>query len=323
MNIENKVDLVEKEKEPVRIATIIGIVSVVLNLLLGVTKIIIGKIVDSSAVFSDGVHGTGDVLTTVIAVISVWIAAKKKNNKYNYGYERWASIACVILSVILFITAGEIIVESTESLITSLQSDTVVETKAFSSMWWVSLSLAIGSIVVKAMMFFITMYGAKKAKSKAMVADAWHQTIDALSSVAAIIALLGYIWLPNKNILDSIFTYPIAIMVIFVALETFKTATKELTDHAIDSEKLEEVKEVLYKVVKKEEVKLIHSRIFSEKFYLEIYLLQDENMTLKDSDDISDKIKEALFNKFDDLKNVYVIIEPNDDQHKKQEEYIR
>ena len=73
--------LEDHEKEPVKIATIIGIISVILNLLLGITKIVIGRIASSSAVFSDGVHGTGDVLTTVIAVISVWIAAKKKNKK--------------------------------------------------------------------------------------------------------------------------------------------------------------------------------------------------------------------------------------------------
>ena len=84
MNKERKAGIEEQEKEPVKIATIIGIISVVLNLLLGVTKIIVGRVVSSSAVFSDGVHGTGDVLTTIIAVISVWIAARKRNNKYNY-----------------------------------------------------------------------------------------------------------------------------------------------------------------------------------------------------------------------------------------------
>lgn len=323
MNQERKAGIEEKEKEPVRIATIIGIISVVLNLLLGVTKIVVGRIVSSSAVFSDGVHGTGDVLTTIIAVISVWIAARKRNNKYNYGYERWASIASLILSVILFVTAGEIIVESSQSLIALIQGGETEETIAFTSMWYVSLALAIASIVIKGVMFFITMYGAKKAHSKAMKADAWHQIVDAFSSIAAIIALFGYVWLPNNNFLDSLFTYPIAIMVIIIGIETFATAAKELTDHAISQDKMEEVKKVLYTVVKKEDVKLIHSRIFSEKFYLDIYLLQDKSMTLEESDSIADKVKEAIFASFDDCKNVYVIVEPNDDTHRKQEENVR
>lgn len=323
MNEERKAGIEEKEKEPVRIATIIGIISVILNLLLGITKIVVGRLVSSSAVFSDGVHGTGDVLTTIIAVISVWIAARKRNNKYNYGYERWASIASLILSVILFVTAGEIIIESSHSLIEIIKGSETEETIAFTSMWYVSLSLAIASIVVKGIMFFITMYGAKKAHSKAMKADAWHQIVDAFSSIAAIFALFGYVWLPKNNFLDSLFTYPIAIMVIVIGIETFTTAAKELTDHAIANEKMEEVKKVLYTVVKKEDVKLIHSRIFSEKFYLDIYLLQDKNMTLEESDDVADKVKNAIFASFDDCKNVYVIVEPNDEIHRKQEENVR
>lgn len=322
MNHNRIETLEEKEKDPVRIATIIGVISVILNLCLGLTKIIIGKVVNSTAVFSDGVHGTGDVLTTVIAVVSVWIAAKKKNKQYNYGYERWASIGSVVLAVILFITAGEIIVESTHGIIDLAHGHSEVGTEAFSTMWWVSLSLALGSIAVKLIMFFITMYGAKKAHSKAMVADAWHQIIDALSSLAAIIALLGYIWLPN-NYLDPIFTYPIAIMVIWVGIETFLPATKELTDHAISEDKMKEVKATLYTIVDKEHVKMISSRMFSEKFYLEVFLLEDENMTLKESDSLSDKIKNTLLDKFDDLKNVFVIVQPNDEYHRNQKEYIR
>lgn len=312
---KNKIEIVESEKEPVKIATIIGIITVVLNLLFGITKIIIGKVISSSAVFSDGIHGTGDVLTTIIAVISVWIAAKKKNKKYNYGYERYASITCVILSILLFVTAFEIIVESSENLLNIFQNNENESLEAYSTLWWISFSLSLASIILKIVMFFITMYGAKKAHSKAMQTDAWHQIIDALSSIAAIIALLGYIWL-DKNYLDPIFTYPIAIMVIMVGVETLKQATKELTDHAIDKDKLEEVKNIIKEIVPENQIKMINSRIFSEKFYLDIYILEDENMTLKESDAISDKIKKELFSKFDDLKNAYVIIEPNNEEHR-------
>ena len=81
---------------------------------------------------------------------------------------------------------------------------------------------------------------------------------------------------------------------------------------------MNEVKEVIYTVVKPEEVKLIHSRIFSEKFYLDIYLLLDSSLSLAASDEIADQIKAALFDKFDNMKNAYVIIEPDDEKHRHQ-----
>lgn len=322
--MSDKIELEEKEKEPVRTITIIGGITVVLNLLLGVSKIIIGKMMGFTSVFSDGIHGTGDVLTTIIAVVSVWVAARKKDNKYNYGHERWASIACIVLSVILFAMAFEILTESTETLIDILTATSSKDEQvAYSSLWWVSMILAIVSVVLKEIMFWVTMYGAKKAKSQAMKVDAWHQRIDALSSIAAIFALCGYVWMPEKNILDPIFSYPIVAMVIWVGVETFVQAAKELTDHAIDADKMNAVKKTLYALVPEHQVKLIRSRIFSEKFYLDIFLLENPDSTLKSCDDLADKIRGAIFQEFPDCKNVYVIFEPDDEDHRNQIETIR
>lgn len=321
MNTDN---LEEKEKEPVRTATIVGIVSILLNLVLGISKIAIGRIMGFQSVFSDGVHGTGDVLTTIIAVVSIWIAAYKKNDKYNYGHERWSSIAGIVLSILLFATAFTIVSEAIVSLLPGQENarhgidneGVVVNTPLF----WVSMGLSIASVVIKEIMFYVTYYGAKKAHSTAMKADAWHQRVDALSSIAAIIALCGYYWLPEDNILDPILSLPIAIMVVIIGVKTFAKSARELTDHAIPAEKMSAVLSVIETIVPKESIKLVRSRIYSEKFYLDLIVFMDPNTSLKEADDLSDRIKQALFEKFDDLKDVYVGIEPDDEKHREQEE---
>ncbi len=308
----------EKEKSSVKFATVIGIVSIVLNLVLGISKITIGRIMGFDSVFSDGIHGTGDVLTTLIATISVWVAASKKSDKYNYGHERWASIAGIVLAVILFVTALEIITEATESIVSGESG--VEADVAYSTLWWVSMGLSIASVAIKFVMFAITLHGAKKAHSTAMRADAYHQVIDAFSSIAAIVALLGYIWLPENNIIDPILSYPIALMVISVGVETFKKSANELTDKAVDKETLEKVTETIHEIVPENQIKLIKSRIYADNFYLDIYLLADENTTLKETDELADQIKARLFEEFEELKDVYVIIEPNDEVHRIQED---
>ncbi|MCI1734819.1 MAG: cation diffusion facilitator family transporter [Bacilli bacterium] len=317
------IEIDEKYQSSVKTATIIGAVTVVLNLLLGVSKMVVGKLFGYSAVFSDGVHGTGDILTTLIAVISVWIASGKKNNKYNYGRERWSSICCVVLAVILFVTAGTILTETIQDIVALAQGEASKQAAALSTEWWVSMSLSIAGVVLKEAMFWITLNGAKKAHSTAMKADAWHQRIDALSSVAAIIALCGCFWLPDNNYLDPIFSLPIVIMVFMIGLEVFKKAAHELTDHAIDDEKLKAVKASLYHVVPETQVKLIRSRIYQEKFYLDIFVLAPVSQTLEEADHLSDAIRAQLFKDFDDLKDVYVIIEPDNDTHRKQVETLR
>lgn len=315
---KNKIDLVPSEKEPVKVATIIGIITALLNLGLGVSKRIIGKTMGYNAVFSDGIHSTGDVLTTIIAVISVWVAAKKSSRTYNYGHERWASIACLVLAIILFVTAGEIIIESSESLAEILkEGNNGPSSNVGSPFFYASLSLAIASVAIKFIRFFITRYGAKKAHSKARVADAWHQIIDALSSIAAIIALTGFYYRNGKNILDPILSYPIAVRVIFIGIETFKQSTRELTDHAIDHDKRKEVKDILSKYIERSKIKEVKSRIFSEKFYLDIVLLEDQEKTLKEADRLSDQRKEDLRKHFDNLKDVTIRTIPDNPEHQK------
>ena len=186
-----------------------------------------------------------------------------------------------------------------------------------SPFFYASLSLAIASVAIKFIRFFITRYGAKKAHSKARVADAWHQIIDALSSIAAIIALTGFYYRNGKNILDPILSYPIAVRVIFIGIETFKQSTRELTDHAIDHDKRKEVKDILSKYIDRSKIKEVKSRIFSEKFYLDIILLEDQEKTLKEADRLSDQRKEDLRKHFDNLKDVTIRTLPDNPEHQK------
>ena len=51
--------------------------------------------------------------------------------------------------------------------------------------------------------------------------------------------------------------------------------------------------------------------------------MMEKGLSLEESDAISDQIKEALFARFDDLKDVYVIIEPDDERHRTQIEASR
>ena len=60
------------------------------------------------------------------------------------------------------------------------------------------------------------------------------------------------------------------------------------------------------------------TQIFILTAIIDIYLLLDSSLSLAASDEIADQIKAALFDKFDNMKNAYVIIEPDDEKHRHQ-----
>lgn len=318
-----KINIDEKDKAPIKVVTIVSTISIVLNLLLGIGKIVVGLILNSSSVYSDGVHSTGDVLVTLIALLSVWIAAIKYDERYNYGHERWASVATLILSIIIFTVAFEILIESTTSLVSILTSQNPESVDPTSPLWFASVFLTGGSIVIKVVMFFTTYYAAKRAKSNAEKVEAFHQLIDALSSLAALASLIAILLIKDTkkaNLMDPILSYPIVIMIVCVGIEAFKKGSFELTDRAIDSDTKNKVKNILIEFISEDRIKLIKSRIFCEKFYLDIYLLLDSNKSLKEIDEFSDSIKLKLNQEFDNLKNVNIIALPFDEEHIKQED---
>lgn len=89
-----------QEKEAIRVSKI----SIIINLVLSVFKIIVGIVSASFAMISDGVHSASDVVSSVIVIVGVKIANKKSDKSHPYGHERFECIASIILSSILVVT---------------------------------------------------------------------------------------------------------------------------------------------------------------------------------------------------------------------------
>ena len=88
------------------------------------------------------------------------------------------------------------------------------------------------SIISKEGMYWYTRYYAKKIDSSALMADAWHHRSDALSSIGALIGILGArIGFP---IMDSIASLVIFIFIAKAAFDIFKDAIDKMVDHSCD-----------------------------------------------------------------------------------------
>lgn len=93
-----------QEKEAIRVSK----VSIIINLILSVFKLIAGVTACSFAMVTDAVHSASDVFSSIIVIIGVKIANKKSDKSHPYGHERFEGIASIILSTILIITGAGI-----------------------------------------------------------------------------------------------------------------------------------------------------------------------------------------------------------------------
>jgi len=71
----------------------VSIVSVFVNLGLGISKLLFGLLTGSVALIADGVHSSLDVFSSFITFLGLRIARKPIDKKHHYGYWKAESLA--------------------------------------------------------------------------------------------------------------------------------------------------------------------------------------------------------------------------------------
>lgn len=311
--MSNKVKIKAKEtmSKEIYAAYLIGIVSIIINGIFALSKIVLGIVMSSidygfKSIIADGMHSFTDCVTSIVAVLSIKIVSRPRDDKYNYGYERYSSIASVIIASILLTIGVTIFAESVEGLIQNGFS--ITEKASVDSLFIVSMVILGLSILMKITMFFLIFISGKKIGNNAFKLESFHQLVDCLSSVASIVSLLCSLY--GIYFVDNFMTFAIVIMIFVVGIETLKKGINELSDHSISKKKLEEIKEFLNEEFSEIDINTIKTRSYSDKYYIDLKINIDCEMNIHHCTYLGKKLKKALLEKFDIIRDVHVNFVP-------------
>ena len=159
-------------------------ISIVVNVLLSAGKLAAGILASSGAMLSDAVHSASDVFSTIIVMIGIRMSGKAADREHPYGHERMECVAAILLAVVLALTGFKIGASGLEKISSGNYGELAVP-------GILALVAAVVSVLVKEWMYWYTRFYAKKIKSPALMADAWHHRSDSLSSIGAFIGILG------------------------------------------------------------------------------------------------------------------------------------
>ena len=93
-----------EDKEFERIATRVSAVSIAVNTVLSLGKLLVGILARSGAMISDAVHSASDVLSSFIVIIGVKLSRREADREHPYGHERFECVAAIVLAVLLAMT---------------------------------------------------------------------------------------------------------------------------------------------------------------------------------------------------------------------------
>lgn len=293
----------DRAKARARIIYRVSIISLVVNCLLTAFKLFAGIFAHSMAMISDAVHSGSDVFSTFIVILGVAIASKASDEKHPYGHERFECVAAIVLAVVLGGTGVALGYSGVKTLINRNYGSIAIPGT-------LALVAAAVSIVVKEGMFWVTHLAAKKVQSGALRADAWHHRSDALSSIGALLGILGAkLGFP---IFDPIASLVICLFILKAAFSVFMDAVRKMTDEACDSETAEKINAVIEEVEGVDDIDKLITRKFGDRIYVEAEISVNGDLPLREAHTIAKHVHDRIEASFREVKHVSVHVNPTD-----------
>lgn len=280
-------------------------VGAAINISQTLLKIGFGMLWQSSALIADGIHSLSDLLSDFLVIVAVRMGSREADHEHPYGHRRFETIATIILGLSLIIIGGGI----AWSVMKRMEQPEHLSTPDVMSLGIVAIS-----ILVNEWLYHYTKRIAKTTRSKLLLANAWHQRSDAISSVVVLFGigavLLGY------PLADAIAAIVVALMVVKIGLSQLIASIKELVDTSLPPHLLAEIRAAILAIEGVEGIHLLRSRQMGEDALLDAHVIVDPRITVSEGHNISEAVRDELVSRFDDVMDVLVHIDAENDEGK-------
>ena len=273
-----------------------------LSIFLAIIKFIAGILGNSIALIADAFHSLTDVITTIFVIISLRISQKPPDHDHPYGHGKIESIVAKIISLVL-IGLGVLMMYVAISTIVSGN----ISTPTGIAVWVVIIS-----ILLKEFSYRYTLKAAKKIRSAALEADAWHHRTDAFSSIAVLIGVVGAMF--GFPILDPIAAILVSLFIIWAGYKLLKGSIDELMDRLPSEDILKSIEESCSGIQGVRAVRNIKIRKYGAFLTIDCVIVVDPLITVQEGHQLATLSKQRIIENNDSVKEVFVHVSPNENK---------
>jgi len=260
----------------------IAIASVVL------VEVILGFLVNSLAIVSDGLHAFLDAMTTLMLLIATRASMKPPDEEHMYGHEKFESVGGLVGGIALIGVALLIIYEATLKIVNTQTVNLGIEYIGFVA---IAYTFCIDFFRVG------TLMRARKSESTTMKAGFYHAMADLSSTV---IAFLGFgLATIGFSYGDSLASMVLGALLTYLSVRLVWSSGMELTD-AITKDVADKVRKEIFglkEVCRCEDLKI---RKAGDKTFVRATVQVHDYLSLEGAHDLASRIeaniKKALGN---------------------------
>ncbi len=279
----------------------VTVVGAVANLGLTVLKAVAGVLGASPAMIADAVHSLSDLATDVVALAALRVSARPPDEDHPYGHGRFETLGTIVLSFFLLAAAVGIGIDATGRFGTD-------HTPGSIALWGAGIS-----ILVKEVLYQVTVRVGRRHGSRLVVANAWHHRSDALSSVAALAGIAGArLGFP---FLDPLAALVVAVMIAWLAFRLLVVSVREVTDESLQADMLERLGQEIGALPGVVSLHELRARRMGSRVLVDLHVQVDPRTTVSDGHQVAERVRRFVFDADPQVSEVLVHVDPEPDEH--------
>jgi len=271
-----------QNKSRAEIGALEGWVSIVLNAVMFVGKLIFGLIANSVSLIADAFHTLSDVATSIVVIIGFKVAQKPADREHPYGHGRAETIATLTIAILV----GMVGLEFVKMGIERLFSNEIPETSPL------VISIVAITVIIKEWMARFAKKLGDMINSDTLRAEAMHHRSDMLSSLLVIVALVGVYF--HINWLDGVMALGVAVMMLHSGYEIAMGAIDELLGKPPTEETIENIRLKSKEVVGVMNTHDIVVHSYGSKKFISIHVEISDEKSTDEAHHIADNVERIL-----------------------------
>ena len=259
-------------------------VSMIVNIMLALIKIVIGYIGKSGALIADGIHSFSDLMTDLFAIIGSFLSRKPADKEHPFGHGKIEYITSIVISVVI-IFLGLFIIYSSQNRNVAVPSILVAIVTIF-------------TIITKYILANYIIKNGIKYNSNILISSGHESKTDVYSSLVVLASSIFMLYSDKVKI----FKYADVIAMIIVGLFIIRTGFKLLKENIstilgeVETNQ-EEIDKVRNRILQNNQIKSVDAILllkYGTYYKLICEVSMDEKETLKEVHDCIEKLERKL-----------------------------
>ncbi len=280
----------------------VTLVGAVLDLALGVVKLVVGWLAQSQALIADGVHSLSDLATDMVVLVAAKHANREADEDHPYGHGRIETLATIGLGAALILAGAGIAWDAIRRL---FQPELLLQPGAW------ALVVAAVSVVSKEWIYRYTLRVARRVRSDMLRANAWHSRSDAVSSVVVMIGVGGA--MAGLFYIDAVAAVVVAAMIAKIGWDFAWHSARELIDTGLEPAEVERIRNHIMAVDGVRDMHLLRTRRMGGDALVDVHIQVSPHLSVSEGHQISEAVRSRLIEAVEDVTDVMVHIDPEDD----------